>query len=139
MTSIFDAYHQCWTQFGLAKALYSDGEGAFNNDTARAVFKAKGIELRTRARGRHATRIEASVAYYAIYIMSWKLNSKSWTNVLCSHDYCTTPYHEHPTEASDHFREQVIRRARTEAITQATAVAKANRVLRTKTTITGQH
>eukprot|EP00959_Pyramimonas_sp_CCMP1952_P195390 4085848-Pyramimonas_sp.AAC.1 len=49
MTSILDAYHQCWMQFGLAKALYSDGEGALNNDTAQAVLKAKGTELRIRA------------------------------------------------------------------------------------------
>eukprot|EP00959_Pyramimonas_sp_CCMP1952_P330366 6917307-Pyramimonas_sp.AAC.1 len=37
------------------------------------------------------------------------------------------------------FREQMIRKVCIEAITQATAVAKANRALRTKTTITGQH
>eukprot|EP00959_Pyramimonas_sp_CCMP1952_P162919 3405942-Pyramimonas_sp.AAC.1 len=47
--------------------------------------------------------------------------------------------HEQSTETSDHSRGQVIRRARIEAITQATAAAKTKRVLRTKTTITGQH
>eukprot|EP00959_Pyramimonas_sp_CCMP1952_P147547 3087626-Pyramimonas_sp.AAC.1 len=36
MTSILDAYHQCWVQFGPARVLYSDGEGALNNDTAKA-------------------------------------------------------------------------------------------------------
>eukprot|EP00959_Pyramimonas_sp_CCMP1952_P085032 1777940-Pyramimonas_sp.AAC.1 len=36
MTSIPDACHQCWMQFGPAKVLYSDGEGALNNDTAKA-------------------------------------------------------------------------------------------------------
>eukprot|EP00959_Pyramimonas_sp_CCMP1952_P102184 2137523-Pyramimonas_sp.AAC.1 len=36
MTSILDANHQCWVQFGPAKVLYSDGEGALNNDTAKA-------------------------------------------------------------------------------------------------------
>eukprot|EP00959_Pyramimonas_sp_CCMP1952_P323669 6774121-Pyramimonas_sp.AAC.1 len=44
MTSILDAHHQCWMQFGPAKVLDSDGEGALNNDTAKAVFKAKGTE-----------------------------------------------------------------------------------------------
>eukprot|EP00959_Pyramimonas_sp_CCMP1952_P136159 2848739-Pyramimonas_sp.AAC.1 len=48
-------------------------------------------------------------------------------------------HHEQPTEASDHFRELVIRRVRIEAITQATAVAKTHRALRTRTAITGQH
>ena len=47
--------------------------------------------------------------------------------------------HEQETETSDHNREQTIRRKSLEAITQATAVAKANRALRTKTTMTGQH
>eukprot|EP00959_Pyramimonas_sp_CCMP1952_P081108 1694798-Pyramimonas_sp.AAC.1 len=47
--------------------------------------------------------------------------------------------HEQSTETSDHSREQTIRRACIEAAAQATAVAKTNRELRTKTTITGQH
>eukprot|EP00959_Pyramimonas_sp_CCMP1952_P292546 6118517-Pyramimonas_sp.AAC.1 len=38
-----------------------------------------------------------------------------------------------------HSPEQTIRRVCIEAITRATAVAKSNRALRTKTTITGQH
>eukprot|EP00959_Pyramimonas_sp_CCMP1952_P406111 8510989-Pyramimonas_sp.AAC.1 len=59
MTSILDAYHQCWMQFGPVKVLFSDGEGALNNDTAQAVLKAKGTELRICARGQHATTIEA--------------------------------------------------------------------------------
>ena len=37
----------------------SDGEGALNNDTARGILKHKGTELRIRARGQHATTIEA--------------------------------------------------------------------------------
>eukprot|EP00959_Pyramimonas_sp_CCMP1952_P147149 3079875-Pyramimonas_sp.AAC.1 len=49
VASILDPYHQCWMQFGLAKVLYSDGEGALNNDTAKAVLQAKGNELRIRA------------------------------------------------------------------------------------------
>eukprot|EP00959_Pyramimonas_sp_CCMP1952_P273848 5724039-Pyramimonas_sp.AAC.1 len=47
--------------------------------------------------------------------------------------------HEQPTETSDHSREQTMRRLCIAAITQATAAAKTNRALRTKTTITGQH
>eukprot|EP00959_Pyramimonas_sp_CCMP1952_P012139 256199-Pyramimonas_sp.AAC.1 len=58
MTSILDAYHPCWMQLGPAKVLYSDGEGALNNDTAQAVLKARGTELRTRARGQRATTIK---------------------------------------------------------------------------------
>eukprot|EP00959_Pyramimonas_sp_CCMP1952_P136975 2866239-Pyramimonas_sp.AAC.1 len=46
---------------------------------------------------------------------------------------------EQPTETSDHSRDQTIRRACIEAITQATAAAKTNRAQRTKTTFTGQH
>eukprot|EP00959_Pyramimonas_sp_CCMP1952_P156478 3272627-Pyramimonas_sp.AAC.1 len=47
--------------------------------------------------------------------------------------------HEQPIETSDRSREQVIRRVRIEGSTQAIAVAKTTRALRTKTTITGQH
>eukprot|EP00959_Pyramimonas_sp_CCMP1952_P040294 842697-Pyramimonas_sp.AAC.1 len=49
MKSILDAYYQCWMQIRPAKVLDSDEEGALNNDTAKAVFEAKGIELRIRA------------------------------------------------------------------------------------------
>eukprot|EP00959_Pyramimonas_sp_CCMP1952_P379081 7940517-Pyramimonas_sp.AAC.1 len=59
MTSFLDAYYQCWMQFGPAKVLYSDGEGAFDNDFAKAVPKAKCIKLSIRARGQHATTIQA--------------------------------------------------------------------------------
>eukprot|EP00959_Pyramimonas_sp_CCMP1952_P283211 5920165-Pyramimonas_sp.AAC.1 len=59
MTTILDAYHQCWMQFGPAIVLYSDGEGARNSDIAKAILKAKGTELRMRARGQRATTIEA--------------------------------------------------------------------------------
>ena len=51
MTEVLNAYHQCWMQFGPAKVLYSDGEGALNNDTSKSVLKDKGAELRIRARG----------------------------------------------------------------------------------------
>eukprot|EP00959_Pyramimonas_sp_CCMP1952_P201380 4211297-Pyramimonas_sp.AAC.1 len=47
--------------------------------------------------------------------------------------------HEQPTATSDHSREPVIRRACIEVIAKATAAAKTNRALRTKTTFTGQH
>eukprot|EP00959_Pyramimonas_sp_CCMP1952_P384475 8057674-Pyramimonas_sp.AAC.1 len=46
--------------------------------------------------------------------------------------------HEQPTETSDHSRGQTIRKVCIEAITQATAVAKTNRAVRTNTTVTGQ-
>eukprot|EP00959_Pyramimonas_sp_CCMP1952_P004209 88505-Pyramimonas_sp.AAC.1 len=59
MTSMLDANHQCWMQFGPAKVLCSDGEGALNNDTAKAGLRARGTELRIRARGQHATAFEA--------------------------------------------------------------------------------
>eukprot|EP00959_Pyramimonas_sp_CCMP1952_P029583 621137-Pyramimonas_sp.AAC.1 len=47
--------------------------------------------------------------------------------------------HEQSTETMDHSREQTIRKVCTEAITQATAVAKTSRALRAKTTVTGPH
>eukprot|EP00959_Pyramimonas_sp_CCMP1952_P298779 6249442-Pyramimonas_sp.AAC.1 len=76
MTTILDAYHQCWMQFGPAKVLYSDGEGALNNDTAKAALKAKGAELRIRARGQHGTTIEArnGVLRHLLHAMEAELN-----------------------------------------------------------------
>eukprot|EP00959_Pyramimonas_sp_CCMP1952_P226923 4744433-Pyramimonas_sp.AAC.1 len=59
MTAILDAYHQCWMQFGPAKVFYSDGEGALNNDTAKAAPEAKGTELRIRARRQRASTTQA--------------------------------------------------------------------------------
>eukprot|EP00959_Pyramimonas_sp_CCMP1952_P274282 5733147-Pyramimonas_sp.AAC.1 len=47
--------------------------------------------------------------------------------------------HEQLTETSDHSRGQTMRRVCVEAITQATALAKTNRALRTKAIISGQH
>ena len=46
--------------------------------------------------------------------------------------------HEQETDATDRIREELIGRVCLEAITQASAVAKANRALRAKTSITGQ-
>eukprot|EP00959_Pyramimonas_sp_CCMP1952_P186024 3889777-Pyramimonas_sp.AAC.1 len=76
MTGILGAHHQCWTQFGPARVLYSDGEGAFNIDTAKAVLKAKGSELRVRARGQRATTIEArnGILRYLRHVMEAELN-----------------------------------------------------------------
>eukprot|EP00959_Pyramimonas_sp_CCMP1952_P144933 3034018-Pyramimonas_sp.AAC.1 len=44
--------------------------------------------------------------------------------------------HEQPTQTSGHSRGQILRKVCIEAITQAIAVAKTNRALRTKTTVT---
>eukprot|EP00959_Pyramimonas_sp_CCMP1952_P404734 8482156-Pyramimonas_sp.AAC.1 len=59
MTSVLDAYHQCWMRFGRAKVLYSDGGGALKKDAAEAALKAKGTELKIRARGQRATTTDA--------------------------------------------------------------------------------
>eukprot|EP00959_Pyramimonas_sp_CCMP1952_P338865 7096510-Pyramimonas_sp.AAC.1 len=76
MTSILDAYHQCWMRFGPAKVLCSDGEGALNNDTAKTVLKAKGAEPRIHARGQHATTIEARNGRlrHLLHVMEAELN-----------------------------------------------------------------
>ena len=59
MNTLIDAYHGTWMRHGPAEVLYSDGEGALNNETAKALLRHKGTELRIRARGQHATTIEA--------------------------------------------------------------------------------
>eukprot|EP00959_Pyramimonas_sp_CCMP1952_P231651 4841958-Pyramimonas_sp.AAC.1 len=76
MTTILDAYHQCWMQFGLAKVRYSNGEGALNNGTAKAVLKAKATKLRMRARGQRATTIEArnGIIRHILHVLEAKLN-----------------------------------------------------------------
>eukprot|EP00959_Pyramimonas_sp_CCMP1952_P436658 9143451-Pyramimonas_sp.AAC.1 len=76
MTSILDAYHQCWMQIGLANVLYSDGEGAVNNDTTKSVFMAKGTGLWIRARGQHATTIEArhGILRHLLHVMEAELD-----------------------------------------------------------------
>eukprot|EP00959_Pyramimonas_sp_CCMP1952_P142034 2973217-Pyramimonas_sp.AAC.1 len=75
MTTILDAYHQCWMKFGPAKVLYSDGEGALNNDTAKAVLKAKSIDFRIRARGQHAATTEArhGILRHLLHVMEAEL------------------------------------------------------------------
>eukprot|EP00959_Pyramimonas_sp_CCMP1952_P358638 7509497-Pyramimonas_sp.AAC.1 len=56
--AILDAYHYCWIAYhGPFKALYSDGEGALNNDTAKAMMANRGATLRIRAPGQRATSI----------------------------------------------------------------------------------
>eukprot|EP00959_Pyramimonas_sp_CCMP1952_P207116 4332593-Pyramimonas_sp.AAC.1 len=63
-------------QFGPAKVLYSDGEGALHNDAAKAVLKAKGAELRIRARGQRAATIEArsGILRHLLHVMEAGLN-----------------------------------------------------------------
>eukprot|EP00959_Pyramimonas_sp_CCMP1952_P099389 2077862-Pyramimonas_sp.AAC.1 len=43
MTSTLDSYHQRWRQFGLAKVLSSDREGAPNNDPQRQTLRQKAL------------------------------------------------------------------------------------------------
>eukprot|EP00959_Pyramimonas_sp_CCMP1952_P394013 8255860-Pyramimonas_sp.AAC.1 len=75
-TTILDAHHQCWVQFGPAEVLYSDGKGGLNKDTAKADLKAKGIELRVRARGQHAATTEArnGILRHLLHAMEAELN-----------------------------------------------------------------
>eukprot|EP00959_Pyramimonas_sp_CCMP1952_P089730 1877568-Pyramimonas_sp.AAC.1 len=93
ITNILDAYHKWWMQFGPAKVLYYDGEGAFNNDTAKAVLKATGTELRIRARGQHAATIEARSTRLRHLLHVMELNSRLDipTYLLRSQGYCTKP------------------------------------------------
>lgn len=165
MTSILDAHHQCWMQFRPAMVLYSDGEGALNNDAAKAVLKAKGTEMRTRARGQHATTINARFRHllhametavkrlYILLVFTRLLhealfaanvftfcNEVSPRSAMFGRQTTMLPDlsvldHEQPTETADHSREQVIRRACTEAITEAPAVTTTNLALRIQTTI----
>eukprot|EP00959_Pyramimonas_sp_CCMP1952_P224619 4696949-Pyramimonas_sp.AAC.1 len=76
MTSILGAHDQCWMQFGPAWVLYSDGEGALNKDTAKAILKVKGIEFRIRARGQHAAAVEArnDILRHLLHVMEAELN-----------------------------------------------------------------
>eukprot|EP00959_Pyramimonas_sp_CCMP1952_P439508 9200934-Pyramimonas_sp.AAC.1 len=62
--------------FGPAEVLHSDGEGALKHDTAKAVLEAKGIELRTRARGQCATTTEArnGIFRHLLHVMEFALN-----------------------------------------------------------------
>eukprot|EP00959_Pyramimonas_sp_CCMP1952_P292862 6124971-Pyramimonas_sp.AAC.1 len=60
MTSILDAYHQCWMQCG----------------------PAKGTELRKRARGQHVATIEAGscILRQLLHVMEAELKKRSvWT------------------------------------------------------------
>eukprot|EP00959_Pyramimonas_sp_CCMP1952_P402390 8432547-Pyramimonas_sp.AAC.1 len=63
-------------RFIPSKDLYSDGEGAVNNDTAKSVFKAKGTERRIRARGQHATTTEArnGILCHLLHAIETELN-----------------------------------------------------------------
>eukprot|EP00959_Pyramimonas_sp_CCMP1952_P130493 2728769-Pyramimonas_sp.AAC.2 len=120
--------------------------GGLNNDTAKAVLRAQGAELRMRARQQRATTIEAinRLLRHQLHVVEAELNSKvSPCNALIGRQPAMLPDlpvldHEQPTGTSDHSQEQVIREVRIEAITQATAVAKTTRALRTKASISGQ-
>eukprot|EP00959_Pyramimonas_sp_CCMP1952_P316973 6634629-Pyramimonas_sp.AAC.1 len=76
MAIVLDACHQCWMQLGPAEVLNSDAEGALNNDTAKAVLKAKCIELRVRARGQRAATIEArnGISRNLLHVMEAELS-----------------------------------------------------------------
>eukprot|EP00959_Pyramimonas_sp_CCMP1952_P331564 6943064-Pyramimonas_sp.AAC.1 len=56
---------------------HSDGEGALNNDTAKEVLKAKGAELRIRARGQRATTLEgrSGVLRHLLHVVETELKS----------------------------------------------------------------
>ena len=160
MDTVIDAYCSTWMRHGPANILYSDGEGALNNDKAKAIMKHKGTELRIRARGQHATTIEArnGILRHLLHVMEEDLkrhdiplvftrllheamfasnaftfyNGVSPYNALYGRQPAMLPDlpvldHEQETETSDHTREEIIRKVSLEAITQATAVAKANR------------
>eukprot|EP00959_Pyramimonas_sp_CCMP1952_P373552 7823405-Pyramimonas_sp.AAC.1 len=75
---VCDTCRECrvWDKLGHAvmPSIALPGK-CLNDDTARAVLKAKGTELRMRARGQHATTIEARKAFNAIYVTSGRLNS----------------------------------------------------------------
>eukprot|EP00959_Pyramimonas_sp_CCMP1952_P427693 8957566-Pyramimonas_sp.AAC.1 len=44
--AILDAYHYCWIAYhGPFKVLYSDGEGALKNETAKAMMANEGTAL----------------------------------------------------------------------------------------------
>eukprot|EP00959_Pyramimonas_sp_CCMP1952_P070080 1463109-Pyramimonas_sp.AAC.1 len=74
MTSILDAYHQYWMQFGPANALYSDGEGALNNDITKAVLRQGALGSGDVRVDNALRRSKPDIAYCAVYFMSWKPN-----------------------------------------------------------------
>eukprot|EP00959_Pyramimonas_sp_CCMP1952_P266716 5576345-Pyramimonas_sp.AAC.1 len=44
--TILDPYHYCWIAYqGPFEVMYSDGEGALNNDAAKAMMANKGATL----------------------------------------------------------------------------------------------
>eukprot|EP00959_Pyramimonas_sp_CCMP1952_P379218 7943613-Pyramimonas_sp.AAC.1 len=75
-----DQYHGCvpsvldavWT----CKGTLLRWRGALKNDTAKAVLKAKGTELRVRARGQHATTLGArnGILRHLRHVMEAELN-----------------------------------------------------------------
>eukprot|EP00959_Pyramimonas_sp_CCMP1952_P055757 1165178-Pyramimonas_sp.AAC.1 len=129
---------------------------------------AKGTELRIRARGQHATTVEArnDIIRHLLHVMEAERIPPVSTRLLHEALFAANAFtfydevspddalfgrrpamlpdlpildRERPTETVDHSREQMMRKVCTEAITQATAAAKTNRALRTETPINGQH
>ena len=66
MHTIIDTYRYCRVLNEPAKVLRSDGEGALDNDAAKAILKDKGAELRMRpwsARDRHLRHLARRQAF----------------------------------------------------------------------------
>ena len=84
MASLMYAYHQVWMHHGPARFLYSDGEGALSNPTATELLRAKGTELRIRARGQHATSIESrsGILRHTMHVMEDVLKTHDIPRVL---------------------------------------------------------
>eukprot|EP00959_Pyramimonas_sp_CCMP1952_P205723 4302188-Pyramimonas_sp.AAC.1 len=75
MTSILDAYHQCWMEFGPAKLLYSDGEGALTTTLRKQSSRKKALNLEYVRVDSTLQRSRSEMASYAIHFASWRLNS----------------------------------------------------------------
>eukprot|EP00959_Pyramimonas_sp_CCMP1952_P088164 1844455-Pyramimonas_sp.AAC.1 len=91
----------------------------------------------------HTSCIHTSAALFAANALTF-YNEVSPYNALFGRQPAMLPDlpvldHKQPTETLDHSREQVVRWACIEAITQTIAATGTNRALRTKTTTTGQH
>ena len=145
--------------------------GALNNDTAKAILKEKGTELRIRAPGQRATTIEARscILRGIVHLVEESLNNRdipvNFTRLLAEALFVCNAFtfyngvshynallgrqpaclpdlnvldHETTNETSDRSREQQIRQVSLDAITQATAVAKANRALKATARQAGQ-
>eukprot|EP00959_Pyramimonas_sp_CCMP1952_P226295 4731493-Pyramimonas_sp.AAC.1 len=97
--TIPDAYHHCWIAYhGPFKVLYSDGEGALNNETPKAMMAKKGTTLRVRAPGQRATSIESSngILRGTLHMLGEELNRHNspivFTRVLAESIYVTNAF-----------------------------------------------